>query len=322
MLLLEHRNSRAALALLLCGLGQIVAMLGCGEAAQPSSSAHAAKERAIVVFAPNPPLAWLVRELGGDRVELLTPWSASSGDPADWKPSDAEVRLLQGADCIVLNGADYEPWATTAALPRSVLLDSTASLASELIKQDDGTHSHGPRGAHAHTGFASTTWLSPSMFSAQAQRIAARLTKLLPSSAPNIAAQLARVEARVRALDEEQKALAVQAPVWLASHPVYQYLGASSGATIDAMHWEPNELPSDAQWNVFTAMRATHAAAWLPMLWEGEPDALVRARLKSLGVTVVVYPPLGSGESDFLASCAESAARLRAAVAESTAQTK
>ncbi len=295
--------------------------MGCGEG-EPSPTSAGKAAAAPIVFASNAPLAWMVRELAGGAVGVITPWSSQDGEGEDWSPTDAEIRLLQGASLIVLNGADFEPWAGRVAIARTLLLDTTAACEAVLIKQDGIEHAHGPRGAHSHSGFASTTWLSPILYAEQADAIARRLARLVPADAQAISGRLARVQERLRALDRELKESAKQAPQWLASHPVYQYLAASAGASISAVHWEPADLPSAAQWAELEAARATIDRERVPMLWEGEPLPEVREHLEQLGIVVVVYPPFGQRNGDFLQSCETAAAKLRASTAESVGKPK
>ena len=248
------------------------------------------------IFVANPIIASMVRSLAGegDRYTLYTPWRDDAtgepkGDPAYWKPTADEIRAIQACELIYLNGAGYEPWSAQAALPRAKTVDTTADLASRLIVEKGETHSHGPEGKHSHSGFASTTWLSPALAKEQVGMIVGRLYELLGSTYPTgeiyqkICTRLDEASANLREIGKLQ-------PKLLASHPVYQYLGQAGGIAIDSMHWEPGEMPSDKEWTKFRLTRAAHPRPTAWMLWEGEPGPEIRAKLEAEGVNVFIVP--------------------------------
>ena len=288
---------------------------GCNDVEQPAVAPTPLKP---LVFASNPPLASFVRVLAEDAIELTTPWKSVDGDPAYWKPTVADIRAIQACDLVVLNGAGYEPWSEQAALSHSRTIDTTAALSAQLIHEKSETHTHGPVGAHAHAPTAFTTWLSPELASMQATVIAERLTQLLPERASEIRQQLALLHAALHESEVQLRAIAERQPRWLASHPVYQYLAQGSGLVIDSVHWEPNEMPSDEQWAALRALQSAKGDATRMMLWEGEPDAAIRAKLTGLGMVIVVFPPLGSSDNsaEFAQSFVASLQEMRQACDE------
>lgn len=282
---------------------------GCDGGAIPAARrAAGAKPR---VFAPNQPLASFVRELAGDAVELVTPWTGAP-DPAYWKPTADAIREIQSCDLILLNGAGHEPWADQAALPRARTVDTTAGVKDKLIAVAGETHSHGPAGAHTHSSIASTTWLSPALARAQADAIAAALERLLAT--PDARAALAaRKTALVATFARTEKALAelkTLEPRWLASHPVYQYLAQASGIELASVHWEPGEMPDDKEWTKFRVTRAAFPKPTAWMLWEGEPGPEIQAQLEKEGVRVAVVPPAPGADGEFAGSYALLVERL------------
>jgi zinc transport system substrate-binding protein len=267
----------------------------------PTAEERAARAATLPrIYVPNPIIESMVRALtgeeagGGDRMTIYTPWRENGsgepkGDPAYWKPTADEIREIQSCDIIFLNGAGYEPWAQQAALPRARTVDTTADLKSRLIVEEGETHSHGPDGEHSHSGFASSTWLSPALAKEQLATVVGRLYEVLGSTYPtgeiyqSMCKRLDEAGATLREIGQAQ-------PKLLASHPVYQYLGQAGGIAIDSMHWEPGEMPDDKEWTKFRLTRAAHPrpSAW--MLWEGEPGPEIRAKLDAEGVKVFVFP--------------------------------
>lgn len=270
----------------------------------------------VGVHTPNAPVASIVLALSPTAI-VSGPWISARGDPAYWKPTSEDIAAVQAADLIVLNGAGYEPWAQQAALPRARTIELAQRVADRLITEQGDTHSHGPEGEHSHAGFAFTTWLSPAILREEARALANELARLRPLDRQAIEARLVAVNAKLDALDAELGALAKLQPAWLGSHPVYQYLAQAGGLTIDCVHWEPGEMPGDDEWVKFRQLRsaAPKPTAW--MLWEGEPGQAIRDRLKAEGVEVVVFSPLGAGDSaerDFLAYFGDRVQAMRAAV--------
>ncbi|MFM7052809.1 MAG: metal ABC transporter substrate-binding protein, partial [Planctomycetota bacterium] len=160
--------------------------LGFASCAPSAEPAAPAREKPLV-FVSNPFLADMARELAGDAVELHQPWRASGGDPAYWRPSADEIRVIQSCDLVVLNGAGFEKWAEQAALPRRRTVDTTESVRAQLIEEAGETHSHGPEGEHAHGGTAFTTWLSPEIGRVQMAAVAERLAGVAPARSAEIA---------------------------------------------------------------------------------------------------------------------------------------
>lgn len=296
------RSLSPVLAVVAC-MCAMLSVVGCNGGSEPAAvRAPWTKPR---VFAANPALASMVRDLAGDEVELVTPWTGAP-DPAYWKPSAEAIRQIQTCDLIVLNGAAYEPWAAQAALPRARTVDTTKAVKAQLIKVEGETHSHGPEGEHTHSTTASTTWLSPSIARAQAEAIASGLMPFFTTSEAT-AAFAARKTNLLASFSRIEKALAelkALEPKWLASHPVYQYLGQAAGIEIESKHWEPGEMPDEKEWTKFRLTRAAFPKPTAWMLWEGEPGPEIRAQLEKEGVRVAVVPLFPSADGEFAKSYA------------------
>jgi zinc transport system substrate-binding protein len=101
--------------------------------------------------------------------------------------------------------------------------------------------------------------------------------------------------------------------VLLGSHPVYQYLAARYALELHAVQWEPDEAPSEAQWQAFEELLADHPAQW--MLWEAEPLAETAAQLRAQGVEPIVFDQCGNAPSagDYLSVMQENVENLRGA---------
>ncbi len=248
------------------------------------------------VAAVNAPLAYIAETLGGGSLEVVYP-VPEGVDPAYWRPTVEEALLYQTADLILLNGAGYAKWTETHALPRARLVDTTAEVVDLLLPSDDTVvvHRHGPEGEHSHgSGFAITTWLDPQIAKAQVAAAQTAIEARFPWLATDIAVN---AEALLAEIDEMDAAFArffadVSERQIIGSHPVYQYLDRAYPSAIAAVHWEPDAMPAEAEWEAFAANLDPSRAPI--MLWEDAPLVETRQRLEAMGVEVQVLNPLAN----------------------------
>ena len=278
-----------------------------------ASSAGAQEKPSVWVVSY--PLEYFARRIGGDaiRVELPAPRGV---DPAVWSPSADEVAGYQNADLVLLNGAGYARWVERVSLRRSRLVDTSAGFRDAYIRRADAvTHSHGPEGPHSHGALAFTTWLDFRQAALQAGAVAEALAGRVPERGEEFRAAFASLEADLLALDAEVERIVAadrKRPL-LAPHPVYAYLARRHGLNLESVTWEPDAVPSEAEWSALATRLAERPAAW--MLWEAPPRAQIRERLEALGVTPVVFDPAGRrpDEGDFLGVMRRNLRNLRAA---------
>ena len=166
----------AALALTLTG-----ALAACGSdqsAPSPSSSTAAAAGASTTSSEPCPTAPvdvvvsvdqWgdIVSELGGACAKVKTILAGSSVDPHDYEPSPADAASFAGAKMVVVNGADYDAWASKLA--ESSAAAAPVVSASEVTKTADGANPH--------------LWYSPTAVTAVADAVTAELSKLDPQAA-------------------------------------------------------------------------------------------------------------------------------------------
>jgi len=269
-----------------------LAASGCGPAQQDHGILDAEDvDSRLVVFTVNYPLAYFAERIGGDLVDVRFP-APPDEDPAYWSPDADTVAAYQGADLILLNGAGYARWTDRASLPGSKVLDTSAGFSDQLVPLAGSlTHSHGPEGAHEHTGWAFTTWLDPELAIAQAQAVTRGLIAHRREREAEFNAHFVALESELRALDERLAAAAAiigDTPL-LFSHPVYQYLIRRYDLNAMEVHWEPNEAPDGLAWDHLEQQLGTFPARW--MLWEGEPLETTISGLEDLGVGSLLFDP-------------------------------
>lgn len=108
----------------------------------------------------------IVRDLGGDCAKVSTVLASSSVDPHDFEPSPADAATFAKAQLVVVNGADYDPWASRFA--------STSAPKAPVV--DAGAVTKTAAGANPHL------WYSPSAVVAVADAVTAELAQLAPDA--------------------------------------------------------------------------------------------------------------------------------------------
>jgi zinc transport system substrate-binding protein len=247
-----------------------------------------------VVYTDNYPLAYFAGRIGGPEVKVVFPGPGDE-DPAFWQPDAGMVSAYQSADLILLNGATYAKWAAKASLPESRVVDTSAGFSDRYIEVKEGTsHSHGGEGEHSHGGIAFTTWMDFQQALLQADAIREAFQKLRPEQMELFALNFDQLKTDLLALDAAMTAAAAKAgqePL-VASHPVYQYWARRYKLNVEAVLWEPETVPTDAQMEELKALLSEHPAK--RMIWEGDPAAESVEKLKALGISSVVIDPCGN----------------------------
>jgi zinc transport system substrate-binding protein len=286
---------------------------GCGEPRQGDESSGSAsfEDGRLTVYVVNYPLQYFAERIGGDLVDVAFP-APPGEDPAYWSPDMQAVSAYQGADLILLNGADYAKWVGRVTLPASKLVNTSTAFADTYLPVEGSvTHSHGPEGEHAHGEIAFTTWLDPTLAVEQARAIQLAFERRMPEGAASFRDGFASLERDLLDLDASFAELTAGSGLPLvASHPVYQYLARRYDLDLESVHFEPGADPGDRGWYDLRQLLVEHPAKW--MVWEGEPLPPVADRLSELGVTSVVFDPCANAPAsgDYLSVMRENASSL------------
>ncbi len=289
----------------------LVLLVGCGKVDEKPNESSEAKP--LSVYVVNYPLQYFAERIGGDLVDVHFPAPADE-DPAYWSPGPEVITAYQQADLILRNGAGYAKWVSKVSLPSLTLVDTSEAFAGRLIEvKQQATHIHGPKGKHAHGGYAFTTWLDPQFAIDQARAVNKALCAKLPDSKATFDNRFAEL---VEELDEIDKQLEdvfsteSKRPV-VFSHPVYQYMERRYLLNGKSVHWEPDEAPTGEMWAELKELLSGHPATW--MLWEDDADLKTVAKLKDIGVESVVFNPCSTApsEGDFISVMRQNVGRLR-----------
>ncbi len=280
------------------------------------ASTNSPAQKTLTVYAVNYPLQYFAERIAGEAAAVVLPVPADV-DPAFWAPDSDAVAGFQQADLILLNGAGYARWLDRVSLPRRKLVNTSAAFRERYIETEAPvTHSHGREGAHSHAGTAFTTWLDFAQAAQQARAVLDALVRLRPEHEERFTARYQALERDLLELDARLREIAARHPAQplLASHPVYQYLARRYRLNLESVMWEPDALPTEAEWEALEVLLAEHPARW--MLWEDQPLAESVARLESLGVGSVTFSPGASHPAghDFLGTMRQNVDNLSASL--------
>jgi zinc transport system substrate-binding protein len=273
------------------------------------------KRRVAVV---NYPLQYFTKRIAGDRVEIVFPVPQEE-DPAFWKPQDKDIVQYQQADLILLNGAEYEKWLPSTVLPLTKQVVTSQVFMDRYVTNGEViTHSHGPQGMHSHGLIDFNTWMDPQQAALQAQSVRDELVRLVPGAEKEFDANLLALQKDLADLDATLAAVSShlgKEPL-LGSHPVYQYTARRYGWDLQSVHWEPDEMPSEAEWQKLAGMHEKHPAKL--MIWEEAPLPAVTERLRKMGIEPVAFETCASAPAsgDYLSAMYANAKRLDAALAQ------
>ncbi len=260
------------------------------------------------IFAVNGPLQYFATQLIGDEIEVKMP--ADETDPAQWQPTVDEVLQLQQAELILLNGAGYSNWLDKVSLSDNALVVTSEPARDRWIHlEGQVTHSHGPEGEHAHGDYAFTTWMDMTLAQLQAQTVAAALGERWPEKREAIDRNLSAVLADLQTLDlgYAEAAKHLQGRQLVYSHPVYQYFERRYELPGISLHWEPNSMPTEEQWEELANLGDESVL----FVWEAAPIPDIAEKIRELGIEfVVVDPAANTGQENWLAVHQQNIARL------------
>ena len=277
-------------------------------------AATASAEDRPRIVAVNYAIQSMAERLVGDAAEVVMP-VPEGVDPSFWRPSIADISMIQSSDLILLNGAGFATWIDRVSLPRSKVVNTSAGFSLEYITTRSITHSHGDGGEHSHEGTASYVWLDPVLAAMQAEAIAAALTARSLAPEGEVESRLAALRADLESLDEEARAALSKAQNtrFIATHPRYHYLARAYGLSIDYLEWEAGAAPDADQLADLQARVADSGATVL--IWEADPPQAALEATADLGLTNVTVAPLAQAapKGAFLEAMAGSLAALAAA---------
>lgn len=201
--------SKLAAAILTCA-----ALLSAGFCG--TASAQTARPGVVPVVAAENFYGDVVRQLGGNHVQVTSILSNPDEDPHLFEASPKTARALQNAALVVYNGADYDPW-MDKLLAASKGKGRTTIVAAQLMGRKSGDNPH--------------LWYDPATMPTVAKAVSQYLVQADPANKADYDARLATFLASVKPIDDRVAALKSQykgVPA-TATEPVFGYMSDAIG---------------------------------------------------------------------------------------------
>lgn len=222
----------------------------------------------------------LTRTLGGDCVSVTTVLASSAIDPHDFEPKPGDIAAFEKADLVVLNGADYDHWATDALhnLDPAPAVVSAADVAGWAA------------GGNPHL------WYQPDLLPRMARAITAALSKLSPDDSATFTSQATAWQQELQPYTDELTALRTAAAgrTYAATETVFDLTARAVGLRDvtpegyrSAVSNESDPAPGDIA--AFESALADHEVDVLIFntQTEGSLPHQLRAAAEKAGVSVV-----------------------------------
>ncbi len=259
----------------------VLVVSACGRSSSPSTG-RVGKGK-LLVAASIPPIADFVREVGGDRVDvlLMVPPGAS---PHTYEPTPSQMRQLAQARLLFINGVGLEFWAEKAA--------DAAGPSLQVVVLSKGMEILGKT---AHGGGNPHIWLSPVRAQEYVKRIRDALIAADPDGADEYRANADAYLKQLQGLDAEIRTAVktFKSREMVTFHASWAYFihdyGLHQAAVLETT---PGKEPSAAEIaRIVEIIRKTHAPAVF-----AEPQFSPRAAqviADEAGVPVLTLDPLG-----------------------------
>jgi len=203
-------------------------------------AAPAAAQEKLKVLASFSILGDLVKNVGGDRVEVGTVVGAN-GNAHVYAPSPADSRRIVAARLVVVNGLGFEGWLdrlVKASDTKAPVVVASAGV-KPLQRAGEHDHDHGRTDPHA--------WQSVANVKIYAANIRDALSKVDPAGQGAYAANAAAYLAKLDALDQEVKDTVAKIPPdrrrVITSHNAFGYFQSAYGVAFIA----PQGMSTEAE---------------------------------------------------------------------------
>jgi zinc/manganese transport system substrate-binding protein len=191
----------------------------------------------------------LVREVGGDRVEVTT-LVGPNGDGHVYSPTPADARRLASAKVVVANGLRFEGWIDRLVRSSGTKADLVqASRSVRTLKADDHGHGHGH--GHSHGDVDPHAWQDVANVKLYVANIRDALIKADPAGAEAYRSRADAYTARLDALDREIREAVAALPAdrrrIITSHDSFAYFEAAYGVDVVAPQGVSTEAEASAR---------------------------------------------------------------------------
>ncbi len=227
----------------------------------------------------------VLKDVPGVRLETLAP--AGTGCLHDFQLLPGDLRTLDGAVCLVINGAGMEDLflpMLRREMPDLPLVDCSAGIA--LIDDEEGPNPH--------------IWLNTENARQMTENLCEGLSALLPDDADRIRRNADAYQARLAALHDELAAQLDGLPARdiVTFHEAYPYFALEFGLNVVAsVTTEPDEAPSPRM--IAETVEKIRARGLCPLFAEpGAPTDALEVIARETGQPVFELDPITDGDGD------------------------
>jgi zinc/manganese transport system substrate-binding protein len=212
-----------------------------------SASAPALAQEKLRVLATFSILADLVKNVGGDRVEVATLVGPNS-DAHVYSPSPADAKKIAAAKVVITNGLGFEGW--MARLVRASGSKAAPVVATKGIKpRKQAAHGHGH--SHGHDDTDAHAWQSVANAKIYVTNILAALVAADPAGKATYEANAKAYLEKLDALDKEVREAVATIPQErrriITSHDAFGYFQAAYGIEFIAPQGVSTESEASAR---------------------------------------------------------------------------
>ncbi|TFU26008.1 metal ABC transporter substrate-binding protein [Thermus tengchongensis] len=245
----------------------------------------------VPVAATTPILADLVRQVGGNRVQVVSVVPPGA-DPHTFDPSPATAKALAQSRLLFANGLGLE-----AYLPK---LQSLLPTGARVVKLGEGQpglicagetheeargeedHHHGPCNPHL--------WLDPTYAVRYAERIAQELSRLDPQGQAQYRANLNRFRQEVARRDQAFQACGLKGKKVVVQHDAYAYFARRYGLVVVGALMNQQAEAQEVGSKSFLALleRAKREGVKLVLAEPQFRDTALKTLAEALGARLVV----------------------------------
>jgi len=281
---MHSARSRVALPAALAVLSASVAL--------PAGPAQARSERGVSAAVSIMPQAWLVRELGGDRVRVIT-LVGSGESPHSYQPTDRQVSEVMRADLYFRVGIPLEEDTWFRAIRQADRV-RIVDMREGIRLRDMHAHcAHDHPHHHEHAAAKDPhIWLDPELLAMQAETVATALIQVDPDHAEAYRSNLSKLRFR---LDELDKSIAAalephRGKSFFVFHPAWGYFCDRYGLRQIAVEIDGKE-PTDSELTELQR-QATKQGARIIFVQPQITGRAAKAVADSIGGRVEVADPL------------------------------
>lgn len=193
--------------------------------------AHAGDDAQITAAVSIVPQAWLVRQIGGDHIRIVT-LVGPGESPATYQPTDHQVSEVMRADLYFRIGVPFENGAWFQAIRRTDSVHVVDLRDGITLRDMDVPDLHGDARDHEHeSGKDPHIWLDPKLLAQEARTVAQALVEVDTAHADDYKANLDALLGKLDTLDKMIRGILAphKGNAFFVFHPAWGYFCSEYG---------------------------------------------------------------------------------------------